>query len=258
MRSQQSCARLAWACGVSAFAVLAGSQASAQSAPATGGAQQVEEVVVTGSRIRGVAPVGSSLVSLGRDEVLSSGAATTADLLKQVPQITALGFNAEGSLGAAAASNITRATGPNLRGIGPTATLTILDGHRVSSAGTQGQVTDPSFLPPLALERVEVIADGASAIYGSDAVAGVINLIPRKTFTGFEFTARAGVADGYNEQQVGGVAGFDWTGGHLTVAVDHLRNDELKASDRWFISDDRRPFGGANGLATNCASPGRA
>ncbi|MFT4089322.1 MAG: TonB-dependent receptor [Asticcacaulis sp.] len=216
-------------------------------------ASDVTEVVVTGSRIRGVAAVGSNLVSLGVDDIQKSGATSTADLLKEVPQITSLGINAEGSMGPAAPSNVTRATAPNLRGIGPTATLTLLDGQRVSNAGTQGQLVDPSFLPPLALQRIEVIADGASAIYGSDAVAGVVNLIPRKRFQGLEVSARAGFADGYDEHQFGGIFGKSWEGGNLVVAADYVHNSYLSNADRDFISSDRRWFGGANGGATTCA-----
>ncbi len=216
----------------------------------------LEDIVVTGSRIRGTAPVGSSVVALGRDEIQAAGATTTADVLRQVPQIAAIGINAEGSSGAAAPSNISRASAPNLRGIGPTATLTIIDGHRVPTQGTQGQLVDPSFIPPLALERVEVIADGASAIYGSDAVAGVINLIPRKNLDGAEVSFRVGSADGYWDYQTGGVVGGGWGSGHAMFAVDRIWNSALRGSDRDFVSSDRRRFGGANGLTTNCGVPG--
>jgi iron complex outermembrane receptor protein len=171
---------------VSSLAMLVASSVSiagAQEQPAAASSDAPAEaetmkVVVTGSRIRGVAPVGSSLIQIGVEDVKQSGAVTTADLLKEIPQVTSMGFNGEGSLGAAAPQNITRSTAPNLRGIGPQATLTLLDGQRVPAAGPMGNVVDPSFLPPLTLQRIEVIADGASAVYGSDAVAGVINLIP--------------------------------------------------------------------------------
>lgn len=219
-------------------------------------ATELEEVVITGSRIRGVAPVGSSVVAVERDEVLQSGATTTADVLKQIPQITAIGFNAEGSVGPAAPSNITRSTAPNLRGIGPTATLTIFDGHRVSASGTMGQLVDPSFLPPLALERVEVVADGASAIYGSDAVAGVINLVPRKQFDGVEVSVRGGAADAYHDYQIGAIGGTAWDSGRVVVAADYLFSDAVEAWDRDYITNDRRSFGGANGLDINCGNPG--
>lgn len=234
-------------------ALLMAAPAHAQDQADDVAASDVTEVVVTGSRIRGVAAVGSNLVSLGVDDIQKSGATSTADLLKEVPQITSLGINAEGSMGPAAPSNVTRATAPNLRGIGPTATLTLLDGQRVSNAGTQGQLVDPSFLPPLALQRIEVIADGASAIYGSDAVAGVVNLIPRKRFQGVELSARAGFADGYDEHQFGGIFGTSWTGGNLVVAADYVHNSYLSNADRDFISSDRTWFGGTNGGATTCA-----
>lgn len=218
---------------------------------------EVDDIIVTGSRIRGVAPVGSNLIAVGRTDLVQSGATTTADVLRQVPQITSLGFNSEGSLGAAAASNITRASAPNLRGIGPTATLTILDGHRVSTAGTQGQLVDPSFLPTLALERVEVIADGASAIYGSDAVAGVINLIPRKNFKGAEVSTRLGDASNYWDYQVAGIVGTNWGSGHVMVAADHTWNSALSAANRSYYTSDHRSFGGSSGQVTTC-SPGTA
>ena len=75
----------------------------------------------------------------------------------------------------------------NLRGIGPYATLMLVDGHRVTN---NSRSTDPSIIPTLGLERIEVVADGASAIYGSDAIAGVVNLIPRRDLDGAEVFAR--------------------------------------------------------------------
>ncbi|MBO9725481.1 MAG: TonB-dependent receptor [Novosphingobium sp.] len=213
-------------------------------------------IIVTGSRIRGIAPTGSAVTALSTEDITRSGSTTTADVLRQVPQITSIGINGESlTAGAQGASNITRANAPNLRGIGPTATLTLLDGHRVSTAGTQGQLVDPSFLPPLALERLEVIADGASAIYGSDAVAGVVNLIPRKNYQGLELTGRGAIGRDYHDWQVGGLAGTRWNTGHVVFAVDYLSGSRVEAADRDFITDDRRGFGGTNGLGITC-SPG--
>ncbi|GGB23270.1 TonB-dependent receptor [Sphingomonas metalli] len=229
--------------------------ADAAADPAAGDGETAD-IVVTGSRIRGTAPVGSSVIAVTRADIQASGATTTADLLRQVPQIAAIGINAEGASGAAAPSNISRASAPNLRGIGPTATLTIVDGHRVPTQGTQGQLVDPSFLPPLAIERIEVVADGASAIYGSDAVAGVVNLIPRKTLRGAEVSFRVGAANSYWDYQAGAAVGGGWSSGHAVFAVDHLWNAALTGADRDFVSSDRRRFGGANGLTTNCAAPG--
>lgn len=215
------------------------------------------KVVVTGSRIRGVAPIGSSVIQMGIEDIKRSGAVTTAELLQEVPQITSLGFNSEGSLGPAAPQNITRSTAPNLRGIGPQATLTLLDGQRMPTSGTMGNIADPSYLPPLAVQRIEVIADGASAVYGSDAIAGVVNLIPRKKFTGAETMARVGFADGYKDQQAGAIFGTEWTGGSGVLAFDFSHNTLLSMTDRDFVSPDRRRFGGADGRSLACA-PGTA
>ncbi len=233
----------------SSLAVLVASSVSAVNAQD----QDPNKVVVTGSRIRGVAPVGSSLIQVGIDDIKKSGAMTTADLLKEIPQVTSMGFNAEGSLGAAAAANITRATAPNLRGIGPQATLTLLDGQRVPAAGTMGNIVDPSFLPPLTLQRIEVIADGASAVYGSDAVAGVINLIPRKRFQGLETMVRAGHADGYHDAQAGAIAGKAWGDGSVFVSFDVAHNTGMQNNGRDFIGSDRRRLGGADARPSTCA-----
>src|SRR5678815_4650112 len=170
---------------------LTATPALAQTAPAPAD-EAVEEVVVTGSRIRGVAAVGSNVISLGRDEVIATGAPTTADLLKKVPQILGLGASETATAAQNGAANVTRGVGINLRGIGSNATLLLWNGRRFPVAGTQGQFTDPAVIPTTALERVEVVPDGASAIYGSDAVAGVVNLILRKNFSGAESFARYG------------------------------------------------------------------
>lgn len=156
-------------------------------------AQEEDErdtVVVTGSRIRGVEPVGSNVVGIDREEIVEAGAPTTGDLLREVPQIVGLGASETGSAAQNAAANVTRAMGVNLRGIGSNATLLLFNGRRMPPSGTQGQLTDASVIPSLAVARLEVVADGGSAIYGSDAITGVVNIIPRSGFNGQESSAR--------------------------------------------------------------------
>lgn len=238
--------------GVSFWSVAASAQAAAEEAPAE---EDVGAIIVTGSRIRGVAPVGSNLIGVSQEAIRASGATTTSDLLKEVPQVTSLSFNAEGASGQGAAGNITRATAPNLRGLGQTATLVLLDGRRVPSGGTQGQFVDPSMIPPLVLARVEVIADGASAIYGSDAVAGVINLIPRNDYDGMEVRGRVGVGADYHDYQISAVIGKTWDSGNFLLGLDRSFNTALMAADRDFVSADRRHGGGADARSTSC-SPG--
>jgi iron complex outermembrane recepter protein len=211
-----------------------------------------DAIIVTGSRIRGVAPVGSNLIGLSRESVVKSGATTVSEILRQVPQVTSLSINAEGATGIGASSNIIRATGPNLRGLGSAATLTLLDGNRVPMAGTQSNFVDPAFLPSIALQRIEIIADGASAIYGSDAISGVINLIPRKNFVGLEFRGRAGFADGYEDYQVGAIGGTDWGSGNFVLSAEWTKNTALLANQRDFVSADRRWGGGADARSLSC------
>ncbi len=124
------------------------------------------DIVVTGSRVRGAAPVGSTVTTLGRAEMEASSAVTVDRMIKEIPQVFDLGVS-ENSRGQSGGSgNITYGNSVNLRGIGPYATLVIIDGHRVTN---NSRSIDPSVLPSLGVERIEVVADGASAVYGSDA-----------------------------------------------------------------------------------------
>jgi iron complex outermembrane receptor protein len=118
--------------------------------------------------------------------VLRSGATTTSALIATVPAIL-LGFNDQLGVGGGAPSGLASA---NLRGIGEESTLVLLDGRRVSNYAFAGNTVDLNAIPLSALERVEILKDGASAIYGSDAVAGVINFILRKDFQGLEASAQ--------------------------------------------------------------------
>lgn len=212
------------------------------------------EITVTGSRIRGVAPTGAPVTTVNRAAIEASSAINTAQILQEVPQIFNLGVS-ENSRGQSGGSpNITYGSGINLRGIGPYATLTLLNGRRVVGQGTQGLTVDPSIIPSLALERVEVVADGASAIYGSDAVAGVVNLILRKE-AGAEGLLRYGVADGYSERQVGALYGTRWKGGQATFTLEHTRRSALNGRDRDFFRADLRASGGGDFRASQC-SPG--
>ncbi|WP_420138901.1 TonB-dependent receptor domain-containing protein [Sphingomonas sp.] len=215
---------------------------------------QDAEIVVTGSRVRGEAPVGSPVISLGRDQITASGAVTIDRVIKEIPQVFDLGVS-ENSRGQSGGSgNNTYGNSVNLRGIGPYATLILVDGHRTI---TNSRSFDPSVLPSLGVERVEVVADGASAIYGSDAVAGVVNLIPRRALEGVDAMARYGIsADGaFREYQVGAAVGHRWTGGQVMVAYEHVFRSALSGQDRSFFTSDQRPFGGNDYRVTRC-SPG--
>ncbi|MBC2664163.1 TonB-dependent receptor [Novosphingobium flavum] len=213
-----------------------------------------EAIVVTGSRIRGIAPVGSPVVSLGRTDVLQSGKNNTAEILRQMPQVVALGATeALGGGGQDATANQSRAQGLNIRGLGTRATLVLWNGNRVVGMGGFGNFVDPSTFPTVALERVEIVADGASAIYGSDAVSGVANIITRRNFDGIEANARYGIADGgYHEFAISAIAGKTWSGGHFNLSAEHSGHNLLLATKRAFVTSDQRPFGGADFRSTFC------
>lgn len=238
-------------------ASLCFSSGYAQETPRAGaGSSAIEEVTVTGSRIRGVAPVGSPTIGLERDQFTASTATTVADILKEVPQIISIGID-ETSFGTVgvAASNLSRASAINLRGLGPSSTLVLVNGRRVTQSGTAGAFVDSSVIPTIAIERLEVVADGASAIYGSDAVAGVVNLILREDFTGAETSLRFNGADGYQKTQFSQLLGKSWDRGNVMFAYDYAENDALNSLERSFFRQDQRPRGGSDYRQSTC-NPG--
>lgn len=218
-------------------------------------APEPEELVVTGSRIRGVAPVGGNLIEVGRMEIDTSSSVSATELLREVPQVVNLGADESHKGSQNAQLNTSFASGVNLRGIGGSTTLLLLNGHRIAPSGTQGQYTDPSIIPGIALERMEVMADGASAIYGSDAVAGVVNLITRSGFNGAETRARYGVADGADRMQLSQLFGTSWSSGDVMVALERTERSKLEARDRPFYREDLTELGGSN-YGGNLCNPG--
>jgi iron complex outermembrane receptor protein len=222
--------------GASQESALPGGVAPATTRPLSDMA--VEEIVVTGTSIRGAAPVGSALISVTRDQITAIGAQTTQDIIRNTPAFGAFGqalvpTNDFGQVGIK----------PSIHNIGNGATLTLLNGHRLVGAGILQTNADPSVIPPAAVERIEVIADGASAIYGSDAVAGVVNIILRKNFNGAELSARYGFADDYKTVDLNGVVGKSWGTGSIMVAGEYTANDSLFGRNRDYVIQDQRPIG---------------
>lgn len=217
------------------------------------------EIVVTGSRIRGSGPVGSTVTVLDRMAIDRSGYATTQDIAQTIPQnfggspnegAGAGSFNSDSGFNTAAGSSI------NLRGLGTGSTLVLLNGDRPPLGGFSGVFSDISMIPASAIERIEIVADGASAIYGSDAVAGVVNIIPRLDFTGAETRFRIGTADGDSQDIVASqLLGTHWSGGRATIAYEYYRRTRLAAADRTYATDDLRNYGGTDNR-TRYASPG--
>jgi len=214
----------------------------------------ITEVVVTGSRVRGAEPVGSAVIALDRAVLVDAGQVTIDRIIKDLPQNFDLGVSENSRAQSGGAGNIVYGNTVNLRGIGPYATLVMVDGHRVTN---NSRSTDPSILPTLAVGRVEIVADGASAIYGSDAVAGVVNLIPRRDLNGAEVFARKGfTVDGdFREAVYGAALGSVSDSGQAMFAYEHVDRDNLLGSDRRFFDADQRSSGGRDYRTTRC-SPG--
>lgn len=216
-------------------------------------------IVVTGTRIRGAAPVGSDVIAIDRADIERSGYATTQDIAQTIPQ----NFGGAPNDGTAAISldpnsgkNTSSGASLNLRGLGNGSTLVLLNGDRPPLGGFGGVFSDISMIPAVAIERIEVIADGASAIYGSDAVAGVVNIVPRLRFEGAETSLRFATADGDSEDVVASqIFGTRWEGGRAVLAYEYYHRSALAAADRDYVTDDLRPFGGPD-FRGSYASPG--
>lgn len=217
------------------------------------------DIVVTGTRIRGRAPSGSSVIAISRAQIDASGFGTTQQVVQSLPQNYGGGPNeATGNLSArdGAGNNGAAGSAINLRGLGAASTLVLLNGNRLALGGFTGTFADVSLVPASIVERIEVLPDGASAIYGSDAVAGVVNILPRTSFEGFETRLRIGTADrDRTEVQASQLAGARWSGGHAVLAYEYSFSGALHARDRVFATEDLRRFGGPD-QRQRFASPG--
>jgi len=219
--------------------------------------EKVETVVVTGTMIRGIAPIGAPAAMVDNEAIVASGTTNTADLLATQPALNS--FNTL-PIGGNQAYRSTGATVPGMRGLPGTAVLVLLDGHRLVGDSPLLTTADPSTIPAGAIERVEIIQDGGSATYGSDAVAGVINIILKKDFDGAESSGSISSADDYQATTFGQTIGKTWSGGSALFSMSYAHNSDLRNSDRSYYTQDLRPYGGRNGLSTSCgaSAPGTA
>ncbi len=215
---------------------------------------ELAEVVVTGTLLHGVADIVSPVQVLKRDDVGRVSYASVAEMTQMLP----LSSRAGASESYLSAGNYTRGVSANLRGLGVGATLVLVNGHRQAMAGVDGDFVDLSGIPWAAVERIEVLPDGASALYGSDAIAGVVNVIMRGSHNeGDETTARLGsTPDGASERLAAQVSSWRWPSGHVLAAYQYTDRGALAATDRdYAASSDKRPLGGSD-FRSPRASPG--
>ncbi len=203
---------------------------------------KVEEVLVTGSLIHGVFDVTSPLIAVDEQQKKRTAYATVQDAVQALPLAATvtrgevLGGGGNYNLGA----------GINLRGLGDAATLVLVNGRRQPVAGVSGDFVDVSNIPWSMVQRIEVLPDGGSALYGSDAIAGVVNILLRTDLEGTETQLRYGTAaDGGTELLAAQLVGHDWNNGHWLAGYQYYERTSLAAADRDYAANaDKRPLGG--------------
>ena len=180
--------------------------------------QLLEEVVVTGTRIsRPNLDAASPIVAVQAAEFQRSSSGTPETTLNRYPQFVPAYTGTSNNAGNLNAYSEGRA-GLNLRGLGDNRTLTLVDGRRLAPVNANGE-TDLNVIPPALIESVEVVTGGASAVYGSDAIAGVVNFRLRKEFDGVELGGRWGQTDRGDgeEYDISVTAGTDFAAGRGSV-----------------------------------------
>jgi len=238
------CASL-FALALPAIAQQVSADAGRELADEDGGAPRtLDAITVTGTRIKRTEVEAALPIMVMQKEEIEAQGITSAEQLLQFLNVAS---NSADSL--AANSGIappdTRGnngvSGANLRGQGSDATLVLLNGRRVATHGLAGQVVDLNSIPFAAIDRVEVLRDGASAVYGTDAIGGVINFITRTEFRGLSATAGADVAqdgggDIYRASLMGGVGDLDSDRWNVWAALSAKENTILRGVDRDFAN----------------------
>ena len=211
----------------------------------------IEEIVVTGSHIKGAhADVSLPITSLSRDDLAYEGSPTIIELIKNLS--FSQGADGETDFFQAGAGP-DRATA-NLRGLGPSRTLVLVNGRRTTwsphAISAQAQLlVDVNMLPSIALERVEILREGAASTYGSDAIAGVMNYITRSDFSGVEVSANyKGIDGSAGDTEAGIILGTDLlqNRAHAVSSFSYIRRSQLELIKRdWAVLPyEESPLGG--------------
>lgn len=199
----------------------------------------LQEVVVTGTHLSGGPPPSTPIISITRTQIQQSGYQTVEQLMDSLPEnFAAVGSEASGvDLSSYAnAGNIANGAAVDLMGLGVDSTLVLVNGHRLAPSGTSGAFTDVSVIPLSAIKRVDIMTDGASAIYGADAIGGVVNYVLRSHEQGAETSLEYGsvTRGGLKSYRVSQSAGFNWSTGNAFVAYEFQKQMPLLATDRSF------------------------
>jgi len=223
------------------FASLSASQALAQTSSSD--AATLDTVTVTGSRlIRSDLSAPSPTTVVGREDIAVSGSATIENVLNEFPQLAGGNTSSVNNGGGSGILTV------NLRGLGATRTLTLVNGRRFMSAGSNG-VVDIASIPDALIENVEIITGGASAVYGSDAIAGAVNFLLRKDFQGLEASYTHGETfkgDGaYDKFDLTVGSNLDSGRGNAVLSISRTERDSVTQSRRGFSRVPLDTAGGA-------------
>ena len=216
---------------VSASGYAAEEAAKPEGAAAT--PTDIDAVTVTGSRIKRIGFVTPSpVIGISSEEIRSTGAVTIADLMTTLPQLSAtytLG-NSTRSIGTAGLGLL------DLRGMGTARTLVLINGRRHVGGISGSTAVDVNTIPVELIERVEVITGGASAVYGADAVAGVVNFIMKKKFDGYELRGQTGDASegDFSRSFISFTGGNEFAGGrgNIVYSAEYSKQDRTRRDDR--------------------------
>lgn len=219
----------------------------AEEGRADGDPTQLETVQVTGTRIKG-RTTPSPVITIGAERIQEEGFTDLGEVIRSVPQNFSGGQNPgviPFTISGAGAQNTNLSGGSalNLRGLGADATLTLLNGRRMAYDGIS-QAVDISAIPVEAVERIEIVADGASAIYGSDAVGGVGNVVLKRDFEGVTLGTGYGTAadGGLTTREYSATAGRVWSSGGLIVTYKDVTTDPIYARQRTYTHFLRDPY----------------
>lgn len=225
---------------------FAQSTTPATPAPADQQATTLDRIEVTGSRIRRVdAENASPVVVIDRQAIEKTGKLTLGDLIQELPNMAGAPTNPQvNNGGGSGASSI------DLRGFGSQRTLTLIDGRRIING-------DVNAIPASAVERIEILTVGASSVYGSDAIAGVVNFIMRKDFQGMQATLDYGVSSRGDGERTGGSFTFGQTGekGNIIAGVDYNKFKAISSADRDFSKDATYLYYGSAFVAGSSRNP---
>jgi iron complex outermembrane receptor protein len=212
------------------------SGSSSSDSPAESPTNDLEEIVITGTNIRGIKDSPSPVRTISRAEIDATGVATSEDLMALMPENVG-GVGVETSLAGIPAQNGTNnsalASGINLRGLGSDSTLVLLNGHRLPLA-SDGFSVDISTIPLAVVDHVDILKDGASSIYGSDAVAGVVNFVTIHKFNGAETSVTGGgvTQGGKRDLNLNQLLGTSWDTGSVFGSYTYNSQGALSAGDR--------------------------